>query len=181
MPIVQEQQYNIEFLALETNHPKYLLIYDISNYLNTPERPLLFITLPGFDGHIEVEYALNDLTKLDSDSLGLTDECDYDFLSDLPDGVYTVRMAVCPYEELNYTLNILRTTKFEQKLQNLLLTYKDCACLDYKEFKSTFVDIDILIQSAKAEAATGSVKNATDKYKLALKKLDKLLNKTNCN
>lgn len=181
MPLIGIDTYKIDFAILENNNPKTIVLLDQSNYLSVPEKPLLFITPPGYTGHIELVYNPDSIIVLNSDSLGFTDQTDYDDLADLPDGVYQIRMGVCPYDELYSKKCYLKTTKLDCKFQNLLLTYDNCDCMDERELKNQIVDLDILVQSAKAEINICNIEKGISKYKSAMKKLENLEKKLNCN
>lgn len=181
MPLIGIDTYKIDFNILETNNPKILAILDLSNYLEIPQKQRLFVTLPGFTGHVEVPYKTNTITVLNSDNLKLTEECDYEELADLPDGVYQIRMAVCPYDELYTKKCWLKTTAFDCRFQNILLNYDDCNSTDKKYIEESIMKIDILIQSAKAEISRCNIERAISKYQSALKKLESLEKKLNCN
>lgn len=175
--------YSIDFYILDINDPKNILILDRSNYLFEPEKPRLFITPPGFTGDLEIEYPAfkNSVFEINSDSIGLTEKCDTEnSFADLPDGVWQITMAVCPYEELFSKKCYLRTTMLECKLTDLLLRFDDCGCTDVESFKKDIINIDILLLSAKAEVSICNVEKATSKYKQALKLINNLETKLNC-
>lgn len=181
MPLIGIDSYIIDFLILESNDPKTIVLLDRSHYLAMPEKPMLEVTLPGFTGHIEVPYKINGITVLDSDTLGLTESCEYGGHADLPDGVYQIKMKVCPYDELFKKACYLKTQQLENKLCKLLVDYNNASgCLIDKDFRNGFLDIDILIRSAKAEIMYNNIENANQKYRQAFKKVEKLNNKINC-
>lgn len=180
MPLIGIDTYQIQFSVLETNNAKTITLLDQSNYLTPPEKPLLFVTLPGYTGHVELSYIPRSIIVLNSDSLLLTEQCDYEDLADLPDGVYQIRMAVCPYDELYQKQCYLKTTNLDLRFQNILLTYNQCGCIEERDLKNAIVDIDILVQSAKAEINICNVERAASKYQTALKKIINLERKLNC-
>lgn len=180
MPLIGIDTYKILFSIVETNNPKTLVLLDQSNYLSVAEKPLLFVTLPGYTGHIELSYAPSTIITLNSDVLQLTENTDYEELADLPDGVYQIKMAVCPYDELYNKQCYLKTTNLDCRLQNILLTYDNCECIDQKDLKDKMLDIFILIQSAKAEVNLCNVSKAVSKYKTAVLKIEYLEKKLNC-
>lgn len=181
MALIGIEDYKIRFSVLENDNPKEIILLDQSKYLDNPEKPILQVILPGFIKPVEIEYLPNSIIVLNSDSVKLTDECDYDYLADLPDGVYQIRMAVCPYDELNYKLCYLKSTILTGRLQNLLLTYDNCNCFDIKDFQQSFLNISILIDSAKAEALSCNIDKASKKYQTALNELNYIERKINCN
>jgi hypothetical protein len=182
MPTIDIQSYKIDFVVLDTNDPKKLILIDQSKYLDAPEKPKLFITPPGFVGHLEIPYKPNTLIILDSDSIGLTEACDYDdILVNLPDGVYQITMGICPYNELFSKKAYLKTTQLEADYNELLLnTDVSSPCIEDKKLKEQIIELDILIQSAKAEVIRGNIEKATNKYKVAANKISSLNKKLNC-
>ncbi len=177
MPTLETQTYNIDFFVLDTNDPKKLILVDQSTYLSIPEKPKLFIIPPGFTGYTEVDYVPNTLIILDSNKLKLTEACDINNLADLPDGVWQITMAVCPYEDLFAKKCYLKTTKLEAEYRDLLLKLDTgSSCIEDKKLKENIIDLDILIQSAKAEIVYCNIEEATQKYKAALNKIQ-IINK----
>lgn len=181
MPLIGTQSYNIDFYVLESNDPKTIVILDRSNYLDQPELPLIEVIIPGFTGFVQKEYIPNGLIVLNSDSLDLTEACEYETTADLPDGVYQITMKVCPYDELYNKKCYLKTTKFYEAYQNILLNF-DIADTSYNQdkLKQDIIDLDILIQSAKAEVNRCNVDRGTQKYQTALRKLLSINRKLNC-
>jgi hypothetical protein len=182
MPLLDIQSYKIDFVVLDTNDPKKIILLDQSKYLDTPEKPKLFITPPGFTGHLEVQYKPNSIIILDSDSIKLTESCDYnDKLVNLTDGVYQITMAICPYSELFSKKCILKTTQLEASYRELLLSLDvSSPCITDAKLKEQIIDLDILIQSAKAEITICNIEKATSKYKTAASKLASINKKLNC-
>lgn len=182
MPVIGIESYKIDFSILEDNNPDTLIVLDKSNYLDLPQKPLLDVTLPGFTGYIEVPYKTGGISVYNSDAFNLTVPQDGDCIAPLPDGVYTLTMKICPYDEFFTTRYHLKSSTFNIAYQELLLKYEDNdSCWAQKELQQMIMDIDILIQSAKAEVNRGNVQRATDKYKAAVKKLTSVNNKLNCN
>lgn len=181
MPLVGIETYNIDFLIFESNDPKTITLLDRSRYLSTPEKPVLDITLPGYTGFIEVPYTPNSIITLDSDSLQLTEPCDYDELADLPDGVYQITMKVCPYDELFMKKCFIKTANLQALYQNLLIGLDlPCTCIDEQKLKKELIDIELLIQSSKAETTICNVEKATLKYQTAFNKIQRLIKKVKC-
>lgn len=180
MPLIGTQQYNIDFYIVESNDPKTIVILDRSNYLDQPEKPLLQVTLPGFTGFKHIEYIPQSINVLNSDSLDLTSPCEYDCTAPLPDGIYQITMMICPYDQLYKKVCYLKTTKFYESYQNLLLNF-DIADKFHNQdqLKKDIVDIFILMESAKAEVNRCNVERGMKKYQAATRKLlsvNKILN-----
>jgi hypothetical protein len=172
--------YEIDFNVLENNNPKTLVIFDQSNYLNDPEKPIYKIKLPGYNTYVIIPYVINNINVLNSNLLGITNTTCSHELVELHDGIYEITQAVCPYDELYTTKLYLKTTKFDCNYKKLLLSI-DCGCnVEY----TTIVElalIDILISSAKAEVEKGFKENGFAKYQCAVEKLNKLQEQINCN
>lgn len=181
MAILTIDTYKLDFLILDSNDSKSIVILDRSHYLDVPEKPLLEITLPGFTGHVELTYNVNGITVLDSDALCLTQACDYSGLADLPDGIYQIKMKVCPYDTLFVKKCYLKTQVLENVYADALLSLDDVCSDDLPKLKELIIDIDILIKGAKAETAYCNVEKAINKYIAAFKLLEKLNKKINCN
>lgn len=181
MPLVGPTSYIIDFAVLENNNPKTIVLLDQSSYLTPAQKPLLQVTLPGFTGSVQVPYAPNTIITLNSDSLSLTEPCDYDYTAELPDGVYEIIMMVCPYNELFNKQCYLKTTQLDVQYRNLLLNLDiNCKCLDEKKLKEQIIDADILIQSAKAECSICNIEKSMQKYRTAVKLIESINKKLNC-
>lgn len=180
MPLIGIDTYKIDFLVLETGDPRFIVLYDTSNYLSTPEKPLLEITPPGFTGHYELPYNVGGITVINSDNIGLTEECDYDDYAPLPDGVYIIKQKVCPYDELFEQKYYLVTNLFDSKFNELLTKIDSYDRADSSVVKATILDVEVLIKSAKAEIVYCNVQKGVNKYKTAMHLVEKLLNKVNC-
>lgn len=181
MELIQEKEYSINFYIIESNDPKSIVIFDKSLYIDLPEKPLLEVTLPGFTGSVQIPYLPNTLIVLNSDSLDLTKECEYENYADLPDGVYQITMKFCPYETFYNKKCFLKTSNFYQEYQKLLLSLdftKDSYDQDY--IKNQIINMDILIQSAKAETSLCNIQKAVNKYSGALSILSNINRKINC-
>lgn len=181
MPVINITSYNIDFSILEDNNPNTLIILDKSTYLDTPEKPLLDIVLPGYTGYLEVPYKPGTISLYNSDSLTLTEPCDDGSVAPLPDGVYQVTMKICPYDTFFATKCYLKTSSFNALYEELLLNYpNNSSCFDQKQLKNEIMDIDILIQSAKAEANRCNVQRASSKYQAASDRLAFVTQQLNC-
>lgn len=181
MPLLGLQSYKIDFVVLETNDPKSITILDKSTYLSTPEYPLVEVTLPGYTGHVELAYTPNNVIILNSDNLGLTEGVWHTEYAPLPDGVYKIKLKVCPYDELYDIQCYLKATTLEQAYKTFLLEIEKATdCFDEQKLVNELINIDILIQSAKIEASSCNINAATEKYKVANRKLSDLNKKLKC-
>ena len=177
MPLIGLDQYIICFRIIPTNDLKTIALLDLSTYLSTPEKPKIEVVLPGYTGSVQFTYTPGGIIIINSKELGLTTS---NTLSDLPDGVYQITMKVCPHDELYSKLCYLKTTKLELDYTNLLLNADLCKCKDDRKFKEDIIDLDILIQTAKAEAGRCNIDAAVIKYKAAVKKAININKTLNC-
>lgn len=176
MPMIGLSVYNIDFFILDNNNPKTIVILDQSSYLDTPEKPVYSIKLPGYSTGVVIPYTINSINIINSNILGLTSAVCNDELNNLPDGLYEITQMVCPYDELYKTQLLLKTTQLECKYKKFLLNL-DCSNLNEKDI----IHIDILIQSAKAEAEYNNKEKAIEKYQAAVLAVQQLIKKINCN
>ncbi len=173
--------YEIDFIVLEDENPRTLVILDHSNYLDEPEKPIYSIKLPGYNKSVVVPYEINSINILNSNLLEITDATCNSDLVDLQDGIYEITQAVCPYNELFATKLYLKTDKLDCRYDNLLLALDiNCDCMPESNILSELMSIDILIRSAKAEAKRGNRFKAQSKYECALNKMNSLNDKLNC-
>lgn len=181
MPLLTEQYYNIDFYVIDGNDEKSIIILDNSTYLNPADKPTLQVILPGFTGYVTIPYTPNNYTVLNSDSLDLTSSCEYSELSELPDGVYQIKMQSCPTEILYKKKCYLKTSCFYSKFQELLLNNdltKDT--YDSKKLKENILNLEILIETAKAYVQRCELENGIKSYTTATKLLDNITRKLNC-
>lgn len=181
MPVIGPDYYNIDFKILDSNDPKTIVLMDTSTYLDQPELPLIDIIPPGYTGYIQVAYIPGTTIVLNSDDLKLTDNCEYEALADLPDGVYQIKMKVCPYNQLFKKQCFLKDTIFYRNYQTLLLSFdQGCDGYDTDDLKRKVLDLDILLQSAKAEVSQCNVDRGIQKFQTAVSSLDSINKKLNC-
>lgn len=163
----------LNFFILDTDDTKTLIFVDTSDYMQNPENPLLEVAMPGMNKYTLVNIVARKINSLSSNSLNITpqvlNECD---LLDLPDGVWTFKYKICPYEYINISKVYLRTVNLMKKLNSIV---KDIDDTSDEDSKSEILDIFILMQSARASAELGHIQKASDKYNIANEKVDSLL------
>ena len=181
MPTLVEKTAYIDFFVLDSNDAKSIIILDNSVYLDPADKPLLQVILPGFTGYVNIPYNPNSYTILNSDNLDLTSSCDYSELAELPDGVYQIRMQVCPTEEFYSKKCYLKTTAFYNKYREVLLN-NDIFIETYEgsKLKNSIIDAELLIETAKGYVYRCDIYNATKYYAAANKKLNSIIKKLNC-
>jgi hypothetical protein len=152
-------------------NPKTLVFMDKSFYMESPEKPMLEVTPPGFVEARVIPIRANELNIINSSILGLSSLDDF---SDLPDGIYTLTYRVCPPEVFYKTKLYLRTVALEYKLWEIL-TVKDTFT---KEEEKKIVLFDRLLKTAKSYAFYGNAVKAQLYYKEAESVINSI--KTTC-
>ena len=123
MPLGIHQQ-NLDFEILDTGNTKTLVFLDSSEYYKEPERPLAEITLPGQTKYTLVNIVARQVNTFNSNTLNLTQVTGESCLTELPDGVYTVKFKICPYKYIFKIKYFLRTNQLTNKLK-LIFFNKD--------------------------------------------------------
>jgi len=154
-------------------NPKTFIIFDKSYYMDKyPNNPIMDVTPPGFMKAISLPFIPREYNIINTGNLKLA--CGE--IGDLPDGIYTFRLSLCPNEIMYVCKTYLRTTLLEYKFHSLLLS---CECVESEDSdrtKKILMNIDILIQSAKANAERGNILKATSMYAY----IEKMINRLNC-
>jgi hypothetical protein len=172
------KQHIINFEIIPTGNSKTLIFIDSSDYFTEPEKPLLEITLPGYDKYFLVNIVPRKVNTFNSNSIGLTEILNNGKIVDLPDGAYHFRFKVCPYESVFKDKVYFRTTLIEEKLSEIYnsLEDDDCCLKKDKELLHEIVEIHSLIEGAKSVVHKNE-KKANAFYKLASSLVDKVLSK----
>jgi hypothetical protein len=166
------------FEILPTTNPKVLLWLDTSSYKDPqPERPLMEVTLPGHSKYYLVNIIAKKINVLNSTIIGTTTSLSS--FADLPDGVWTLKYKICPYQYVYLQRYHLRTVHLECQLRQLYLKLEETECdvRSAEQINRELTDIHVIIESAKAHAEEDRPKIASSKYAIALKKVNKLLDK----
>lgn len=169
----------LDFEIIPTGNPKTLVFIDSSNYFSEPEKPLLEVTLPGYSKYFLLNVVARKVNTFNSNTIGLTSLLNGDVLVDLPDGIYSFRYKICPYDKAFIDKKFFRTTLIEFKLADLYdqLEKEDCTRKEDKELQQQLAEIVVLIEGAKA-LANKNEKKATKFYQLADSLISSLLNDT---
>lgn len=174
------RKHTLSFEILNTGNPKTLVFLDSSDYYEEPERPLLEITLPGYNKYFLVNVVARKVNTFNSNTIGMTETLSSHNLVNLPDGVWTLKFKVCPYDKVYIQKYHLRTVTLEEQIANIFeyMDLSDCDVEDTKKYQNTLVDIFVLLEAAKANAEKrGAVKKATEQYQKANSLVTDLLNK----
>ena len=144
---------------------------------------VLMISLPDKEEVIEVDYTKNSVTVLNSNSLGYTKVTSNKELQDLPDGLYTIKMTVCPYEIFWYEQDYYRICQLQCKYDKVLLKLDIDKC--EKCYNAQYIDklalARVYMDGIIANAKNDNINQATSLYKAANNILDTLLDSCNKN
>lgn len=173
-------QNDLEFEILDSDNPKVIVFIDASTYMDkNPEKPILEVTLPGFNNYFIVNINPYNVNVMNANTIGITKTFtdDYEKLADLPDGVWEFTYRVCPYESVYLKKFILRTAILNRKLKSLykLLEASDCSLKEDRKLKNKLTDILIFIETAKAYAEVCDKQRAGHFYQIADKFTDDIL------
>jgi hypothetical protein len=171
---------HLDFEILETGNPKTLVFVDSSQYIQPPDRPLLEVFLPGFNKYLLTNVVANEVNTFNASTLGLGTTLNTNFLQDLPDGVWSFRFKICPYEFVFTDKKHMRVTYLMSKLSRLYaeISIDGCECPDRTDvyIQKQLTRIHILIEASKSIVNIDSVK-AFRYYQLANKLIDELSHK----
>lgn len=170
----------LDFEILPNSNPKTMIFVDASDYLDEhPERPLLEITPPGYAKYFLVNIVARKVNILNASNIGLNVTLKTSHLTDLIDGVYTLKYKVCPYDKAFCYKYHLRTTILECNIRKIYNFLDDAEC-DIKgdsKLRQEIVDIMLLIATGKAQAEEGKPSKASESYQKASKKANQLIDK----
>ena len=167
----------LDFYVEEVLNPKVMIIKDASYYNPeiTPTGGLLVIQYPGSDVYISFSIGINFTYKINSNTLGITNVVQQSQLSDLPDGLYTIRYSICPNDELFVEYKFLRNVKQLIRYNNLYcsLQVEKCDHKSYKEAIEKLREIKSYIDAAVYKANCCQYDKAIELYDYACSLMDK--------
>jgi hypothetical protein len=168
----------IDFEIIPTGNPNTLVFIDSSDYFTDPEKPLLEVTLPGYSEYFLVNVAARKVNTFNSNTIGLTSALNGDKIVQLPDGIYSFRYKICPYEVAFKDKKHFRTTLLEEKIAKLYekIEDSDCSTKEDRQLEYELVEIHCLLEGAKL-VVNKNEKKAYSFYQTASKLVDKLINK----
>lgn len=169
----------LSFDILETNNCNTMAILDTSVYLNPDvvEGKVLQIQPPNGYDLIETNYNQSAVTLINTNVLTLTSVSNSKYLEELPDGLYTIKISVCPYDIFWAEKQIFRTCQIWCKFYKAFLKTKinGCSqCLSNKTLDNLRKAEDYLI-GVDANITTGNFSSAAKNYEVANSILDKIL------
>jgi len=169
----------IDFQIIETNTCQTLGIVDTSYYNPDAENSgfVLQVIVPGYDEVRELNYYPSGVTILNSNLLSITNVSNYDDVVDLPDGVYTIKLSVCPYDLYFMEKSVYRTCKLDCKYSKavLELDFETCTdCFSVEKVKK-LQKAKIYIEGVKANMINNNMKMASKLYSKADSLLQNIL------
>ena len=159
-------------------NPNLLVVKDASYYNPDIEvtNAYLEILPPGFRENLLIEVDPRFIEILDSNSLNLTSPCKDNSLSELPDGLWTIRYSICPNDKLYVEYTFLRNTKQLIEFQKLYCALNHCSSLELENKLKELEVINSYIKAAEYKAECGQYKQALELYDYA----NKLIKKDDC-
>jgi len=167
----------LQFEVLENKSVEVLILNNFS-VLETPlQNPTWKIKAPGFTDFKNVALDLlpvQNITGFDIDIV-----CEECLVNPLPDGIYEIILQETVASVVNsFTKYHLRTNVFASNYAEILMK------MEYSEYTKTedtallnfCVDVDMLLQSAKAHAEEGNIQKATELFAKASKILTRISN-----
>ncbi len=171
------EQHNLDFEVMPIKDPKHIVVFDLSDYMESPKQPVLKITLPGYIKPVFLPFRKDNINKYNSNDLQPRKDC-LD-LFDLPDGIYKISYHIYPHEEEYIEKYYLKTSIFDKSYSQFLLSLEvsDCSIKQDREIKYDLMEADLFIETAKAHVEEGNIKTASEFYRKATELLSKLSKK----
>lgn len=170
----------LSFEVLDTNSCKTLSLYDTSIYSNsqTLANATLQVITPFDDTPVELDYYRGAVTTLNSNWLKITNVYDFSNLVDLPDGLYTAKISVCPEDVYWYEKSWYRTCLLECKYDKafLQLNIQSCEVCFSPEKLQRLERARMYIYACKVNAKNADNVGAKKMYSAASKIIENLLN-----
>lgn len=170
----------LKFDIVELNSCLTMGILDNSSYTvddDLVQLPTLQILIPSYgDTPVEVSYYPHQVTILNSNNLQLSNVADPKDYIALPDGLWTIKQTICPFEDNWFEKKFYRICQLECKFYNAFLELELNKCEDcwndkkYQKLRNA----DVYIKGIKANVSDCNFKKATQLYEKADKILDDL-------
>ncbi len=174
----------LSFDILNTSSCKTMALFDTSIYSNnqTIANATLQVISPFDDEPVELDYYKNAITVLNSNTLKITNVNDLEYLSELPDGLYTAKISICPEDVYWFEKTWYRTCLLECKYDKAFLKLNVQSCeICYSPDKLQKLErARIYIHGTKVNAKNCNNKEAKKLYTAANKLLDGIL-ECDCN
>ena len=174
----------LSFDVLNTNNIKTICLNDTSIYQNGANGYTLMVSIPGYlpEDAVELSYYPNATIILNSNNLKLSNVTNPSLYLELPDGLWTAKISVCPYESNWFEKSWYRTAVLECKFYKAFLQLELNTCTScYNKNKKEKLDLVwTYIQGIHANANSGNYKQATALYSTALDIVEKMLDCSDC-
>lgn len=173
----------LDINIVDTHNIKTIAVSDHSAYIDNSaiQNPVLEITPPGW-GKVATMFTPKGVNTYNSNNVGITNNCDFDNLVAMPDGIWKFRYSIFVNIDNYIEKFYLRTTNIQCKYQKAFLKFIgtcDDSTIDKDKNRKALRDISILIDGAVAAANKYDDLLAMDLYHRADKLLDKLI-KSKC-
>jgi len=166
-------------------NPKLLIVKDCSYY--NPDivvtNAKLEVQYPRSNSYINIPVGKNFSYIINSNTIGLTNSNTHEGLSDLPDGIWTIKYSICPNNELYVEYTFLRNVKQLIKYHNLFckIEVDKCNRKQYLEDLKKIREIKDIIDAAQYLADDcGKYEKALELYNHADSLLDEFTNNCKC-
>jgi len=153
-------------------NPKLLIVKDASWY--NPDIAVtnakLDLQYPNSLDYVNIPVGKNFTYVINSNTIGLTNVTRTDALSELPDGLWTIKYSICPNDELFVEYTFLRNVKQLIKFHNLYcqIEIEKCNKKNYLEDLKTIRSIKDIIDAAQYMADDcGKYEKAIELYDYA--------------
>ena len=166
-------------------NPKLLIVKDASYY--NPDVAVtnakLDLQYPNSNEYVNIPVGKNFSYIINSNTIGLTNVNNSDVLSDLPDGLWTIKYSICPNDELYVEYTFLRNIKQLIKYHNLFcqIEIDKCNKKQYLEDLKKIREIKDLIDAAQYLADDcGKYEKSIELYNEAEEMLNEFTNDCKC-
>lgn len=167
----------LDFEIIETGNEQTLIFVDSSSYMEEPDKPLLEITMPGYDKYFLIPYTAREVNVFNSGTIGINQVLFTGEYLPLPDGIWFIKQKICPYKYVYKTKKHMRVTRLLNKVGQLYSKIDITECATYDNTLNTeLARIHALIEGARLVVNIDSNK-AYDNYRLADRLVDSLLRK----
>lgn len=174
----------LSFEVVENNSCKLITLLDTSIYQDEDSASgfVLQVKIPGGFPDVELNYYKKAITMLNSNTLGLTNVNAPTYYQNLPDGLYTAKISICPFEDNWFQKSWYRTCQLECKYYKAFLNLElnKCTTCFNKQKAEQLNTVYMYIQGIHANVTDCNFKAATDLYSVANKLVDLLLNCDDC-
>lgn len=172
----------LSFELINSYDCRKIILADTSIYVGVPEQGTLQVLLPDREVIVELPWTTGSVNILNSNSLKYTKVVDQEDLQDLPDGVYTIKISICPHENNWFEKDVYRICKLQCKYNQALLK------LDLSKCESCFNEQKleklqtawVYMQGVIANTENNDITKASELYTVADKILTNLLQDCNC-